>query len=105
MPPVTPSHWRGVKVVDKLSSVCPQKLPDTRVPWTFSSFKTPNGPSNKEEFSGSSVRSNKSSQFLPKGRIEYLNKISTFLVNQSEDCLYLNIYLPFSKGEIKFNLL
>ncbi|XP_025017794.1 cell wall integrity and stress response component 1, partial [Tetranychus urticae] len=28
MPPVTPTHWRGVKLSNRLGPVCPQKLPD-----------------------------------------------------------------------------
>ncbi|KFM62836.1 Neuroligin-4, Y-linked, partial [Stegodyphus mimosarum] len=30
MPPVTPSHWKGVRSADKFSPVCPQKPPDIR---------------------------------------------------------------------------
>lgn len=31
---------------------------------------------------------------MPKGRLEYLKRLLPYLKNQSEDCLYLNIYVP-----------
>lgn len=31
---------------------------------------------------------------MPKGRLEYLRRLFPYLKNQSEDCLYLNIYAP-----------
>lgn len=31
---------------------------------------------------------------MPKGRLEYLKRLLPYLQNQSEDCLYLNIYVP-----------
>lgn len=31
---------------------------------------------------------------MPKGRLEYLRRLLPYLQNQSEDCLYLNIYVP-----------
>ncbi|KAG5316101.1 NLGNY protein, partial [Acromyrmex insinuator] len=31
---------------------------------------------------------------MPKGRLEYLKRLLPYLKNQSEDCLYLNIYAP-----------
>lgn len=35
---------------------------------------------------------------IPKGRLEYLKRLLPYLQNQSEDCLYLNIYAP-AQGE------
>jgi len=31
---------------------------------------------------------------MPKGRLEYLKRLLPFLENQSEDCLYLNVFSP-----------
>ena len=31
---------------------------------------------------------------IPKGRVDYLKRLLPYLKNQSEDCLYLNIYAP-----------
>lgn len=36
---------------------------------------------------------------MPKGRLEYLRRLLPHLQNQSEDCLYLNIYVPI-QGKI-----
>ncbi|XP_042909755.1 neuroligin-4, X-linked isoform X1 [Parasteatoda tepidariorum] len=73
MPPVTPPHWKGVRPVDKLSPVCPQKLPNI---------------SNETE----------ALKRMPPGRLDYLKRLLPFLTNQSEDCLYLNIYAPANAG-------
>lgn len=69
MPPVTGALWSGVKVADKFGPVCPQRLPDI---------------------------SNETAALkrMPMGRLEYLKRLMPFLKNQSEDCLYLNIYAP-----------
>lgn len=37
---------------------------------------------------------------MPKGRLEYLRRLLPYLQNQSEDCLYLNIYAPV-QGKLK----
>lgn len=53
----------------RVGQVCPQRLPDI---------------------------SNETAALdrMPKGRLEYLRRLLPLLQNQSEDCLYLNIYSP-----------
>nr|CAI5830958.1 unnamed protein product [Callosobruchus analis] len=69
MPPVTPSLWRSTRLADQFGSVCPQRLPDI---------------------------SNRSEALLdfPRSRLLLLEKLLPLLSNQSEDCLYLNLYVP-----------
>ncbi|XP_046472478.1 neuroligin 3 [Neodiprion pinetum] len=38
------------------------------------------------------------SEKIPRGRLEYLRRLLPYLKNQSEDCLYLNIYAPVQAG-------
>ncbi|XP_023222476.1 neuroligin-4, X-linked-like [Centruroides sculpturatus] len=79
MPPVTPPHWKNVKNADHFGSVCPQRLPDI---------------TNETE----------ALRRMPWGRLQYLRRLLPYLVNQSEDCLYLNIYTPASVKEGKSKL-
>lgn len=69
MPPVTGALWSGVKMADHFGPVCPQKLPD---------------------ISNETLALKK----MSKGRVEYLKRLLPYLRDQSEDCLYLNIYAP-----------
>lgn len=69
MPPVSPLSWNGVRLMDKYAPACPQTLPDV---------------SNERE----------ALRFVTRGRLQYLRRLLPYLRNQSEDCLYLNIYAP-----------
>lgn len=73
MPPVTPSTWRNIRAADRFSPVCPQIPPEP-----------PAGPDGLFE--------------APRGRLAQLRRVLPLLSNQSEDCLYLNLYVP-SPGE------
>lgn len=69
MPPVTPSIWKNTRLADRFGAVCPQRPPDI---------------------------GNRSEALLefPRGRLLYLEKLLPLLANESEDCLYLNLYVP-----------
>lgn len=115
MPPVTPTHWRGIRLANKFPAVCPQKLPNAELAGGSSapsilsptssgrtsskptfSF-TPNSYASMASLSpSSSSAAFSSSNQLPDSRISHLKRVSAFLRNQSEDCLYLNVYAPFS---------
>ncbi|KAJ8733618.1 hypothetical protein PYW07_014169 [Mythimna separata] len=72
MPPVSAPPWPGVKMATRFAPVCPQSLPP---------IKKGNPPSS--------------------GRQHYMNQLKAFLTNESEDCLYLNIYVPYREQKTK----
>jgi neuroligin len=79
MPPVTAPPWSGVRKSDSPGAVCPQVLPDIR---------------NETE----------ALKNMPKGKLQHLRRLLPHLKNQSEDCLYLNLYIPL-KGKPIINIM
>lgn len=71
MPPSPPLAWQGVKYANKMGDVCPQKLPNLADSNGFS-----------------------------KGRYDQIKRLLPFLSSESEDCLYLNLYVT-SYGEYR----
>jgi neuroligin len=69
MPPVAPLPWRETRLATVPPPACPQRFPDL---------------SNKT----------KALQSMTAQRYTFLQKMSAHLSNQSEDCLYLNFYVP-----------
>ena len=70
MPPMSPQSWSpSVREAVEMPPVCPQVIPDL-------SDKT------------------KALRYMAVGRYDYLTKLFLHLKDQSEDCLYLNIYTP-----------
>ncbi|XP_055539107.1 uncharacterized protein LOC129726440 [Wyeomyia smithii] len=70
MPPGAPIPWTGLKMAIKMSPVCPQNLPTLN-----------------------NVNNNYS-----KGRYDQLKRLLPYLKVESEDCLYLNLYVPSYDG-------
>ncbi|CRK92278.1 CLUMA_CG005727, isoform A [Clunio marinus] len=64
MPPSSPLPWSDVKRANKMESVCPQKLPN---------LNDPSGYNN--------------------GRYDQIKRLLPYLKSESEDCLYLNLYV------------
>lgn len=67
MPPGAALPWQGLKIARHLPPVCPQKLPDM---------------------------SSESSVNISRGRYKHLMRLMPYLKAESEDCLYLNLYVP-----------
>ncbi|ODN05794.1 Neuroligin-4, Y-linked [Orchesella cincta] len=83
MPPVSGSPWTGIKTNEQPPPVCPQVLP-----WGLGSPESANLTEDEEAL-----------KWMPRGRLSQLKRLFPFLSNQSEDCLYLNIYVPLSVAD------
>lgn len=71
-PPEPPVSWPEIRNATHFAPVCPQNIVDGRLPDVM----------------------------LPVWFTNSMDVVSTFVQDQSEDCLYLNIYVPTEDGEL-----
>lgn len=123
MPPVTPAYWKGTKLCTKFASVCPQILPSFpaspagdddalcqriinsvkrkyKSPVHSSSPRTPPSPSPRSSPPPpppppSHYSAHQSHLVSWCHRRLHVQKIMSYLKDESEDCLYLNLYAPY----------
>ncbi|XP_068621382.1 neuroligin-1-like [Battus philenor] len=74
MPPVTPSQWRTTRLADAMGPACPQAPP-------------------------AASPHDDALLIHPRARIRQLERLLPMLSNQSEDCLYVNLYVPANGAE------
>ena len=79
MPPVTVSPWKETLLADKFAPVCPQQLPEL-------------------------ANRTASLSRLSAGRLAAVRRSVGRLQDQSEDCLYLNVYAPASGQSLQSEL-
>lgn len=98
MPPVSPARWRGIKLTNKFRPVCPQRIPEA-------GYHGQSSPSSKNYTTNTTPSSRKTSSSILQSdqlyefRLGHLMRYIPYIRNQSEDCLYLNIYVPFGTSK------
>lgn len=101
LPPVSPAHWRGIKLADHFKPVCIQKLPKE-----LQKSPTDTG-SEFNVFRNNQTESNEQTNSSEDYEQSSYHRLANFLRNQSEDCLHLNIYAPNfnhqNKGKLFFS--
>lgn len=73
-PPEAPASWPEIRNATHFAPVCPQSIVEGRLPDVM----------------------------LPVWFTNSIDVVSTYVQDQSEDCLYLNIYVPTEDGELAF---
>jgi neuroligin len=94
MPPVTPDVWTGIRTVDRHASVCPQTLtPSINL---LHRFRSDSSLSTSQSLQHLFNNETQLLKIMTPERVQMHQKMKQLLQNQSEDCLYLNIYVPVS---------
>lgn len=110
MPPVSGAPWTGIKMNEQYPPVCPQVMPSGLHNFGGLSTSTISEESGGHKSSGGGGKGNLTAEeeealkWMPRGRLAQLRRLFPFLTNQSEDCLYLSVYVPLS-GKYKLEFL